>query len=52
MKEVLSHVFLQVWFVLRRFSLFLFVVLAANIPQILWSELGGVLPVFLHFTFC
>ena len=37
MKEVLSHVF---------------IVLAANIPQVLWSELGGVLPVFLHSTFC
>ena len=52
MKEVLSHVFLQVWFEFHRFSLLLFIVLAANIPQVLWSELGGVLPVFLHSTFC
>ena len=52
MKEVLSHVFLSVWFVFRRFSLFLFVVLATNIPWVLWSELGVVLPVFLLSTFC
>ena len=52
MKEVLSHVFLQVWFELCRLSLFLFIVLAANIPQVLWSELEGVFPVFLLSTFC
>ena len=52
MKEVLSHIFLQFWFEFRRFSLFLFIVFAANIPQVLLSELGGVLPVFLLSTFC
>ena len=35
MKEVLSLVFLQVWFEFLRFSLLLFIVLAANIPQVL-----------------
>ena len=52
MKEVLSHVFMQVWFVLHEFVLFLFLFLAANMSQVLWSELGGVIPVFLHSTFC
>ena len=32
MKEVLSHIFLQVWFEFRRFSLFLFIMFVANIP--------------------
>ena len=37
MKEVLSHVFLQVWIVLHRLYLFLFFLLAANISHVLWS---------------
>ena len=52
MKEMLSHVFLQVWIVLHRFSLSLFIVLAVNIPQVLLFELGGVILVFLHSTLC
>ena len=35
MKEVPTHVFFQVWIVLRRFSMFLFFLLAANILQVL-----------------